>query len=104
LVTTAELVGVPAALFLIVYLCCTLSAARALSGAARGCAVAAFIAVVALLAFCGWALAFAGAVAVAAALYGGRRMRRYAGDWSGELDSRLPATQGLDSDGSVTVT
>ena len=72
LVTAAELVGVPTTLFLAVYLCCTLSAVRTLSGAARGCAVAAFAAVAVLLAFCGWALAFAAAVAFAAALYGGR--------------------------------
>lgn len=76
LVETAELAGVPTTLFLVVYLCCTLSAARTLHGAARGCAVAAFIAVAALLAFCGWALAFAAAAAVAAALYSDRRSRR----------------------------
>jgi amino acid efflux transporter len=74
LVTTAELVGVPTTLFLVVYLCCTLSAARTLRGAARGCAAAAFVAVAVLLAFCGWALVFAAAVAVAAALYAGRRL------------------------------
>ena len=76
LVTAAELVGVPTTLFLAVYLCCTLSAARTLRGAARGCSVAAFIAVAVLLAFCGWALAFAAAVAFAAALYSDRRPRR----------------------------
>jgi amino acid efflux transporter len=76
LVQTPELVGVPTTLFVVVYLCCTLSAARTLGGTARGCAVAAFIAVAALLAFCGWALAFAAAVAVAAALYGDRRPGR----------------------------
>lgn len=75
LVTTAELVAVPTALFLVVYLCCTLSAARTLRGAARGCAAAAFIAVAALLAFCGWALAFAAAVALAVAVCSGRRPR-----------------------------
>ena len=75
LVTTAELVGVPTTLFLVVYLCCTLSAARTLPGAARACAVAAFVVVV-LLAFCGWALVFA-AVVAAAALYGGRRRHAF---------------------------
>jgi amino acid efflux transporter len=72
LVTAAELVGVPTTLFLVVYLCCTLSAGRKLGGAARGCAVAAFVAVAVLLAFCGWALLFAAVVAFAAALYGRR--------------------------------
>ena len=76
LVTAAELVGAPTTLFLAVYLCCTLSAARTLRGVARGCSVAAFIAVAVLLAFCGWALAFAAAVAVTAALYSDRRSRR----------------------------
>ena len=76
LVTSAELVGVPTTLFLAVYLCCTLSAARTLRGAARGCSVVAFVGVAVLLAFCGWALAFAAAVAVAAALFGGRCRRR----------------------------
>jgi amino acid efflux transporter len=75
LVTAAELVGVPTTLFLAVYLCCTLSAARTLRGPARGCAAAAFVAVAVLLAFCGWALVFAAVVAVVAALYGGRRRR-----------------------------
>jgi amino acid efflux transporter len=73
LVTTAELVGVPTTLFLVVYLCCTLSAARTLPGTARACAIAAFAAVAVLLAFCGWALVFAAVVAIGAALYGGRR-------------------------------
>jgi amino acid efflux transporter len=73
LVTTAELVGVPTTLFLVVYLCCTLSAARTLPGTARACAIVAFAAVAVLLAFCGWALVFAAVVASGAALYGGRR-------------------------------
>jgi amino acid efflux transporter len=73
LVTAGELVAVPTTLFLAVYLCCTLSAARTLRGTARCCAAAAFAAVTALLAFCGWALVFAAAVAVAAALHAGRR-------------------------------
>ena len=76
LVTAAELVGVPTTLFLVVYLCCTLSAVRTLDGAARGCATAALVAVAVLLAFCGWALVFAAALAGAAALYTGRRRSR----------------------------
>jgi amino acid efflux transporter len=76
LVTAAELVGVPTTLFLVVYLCCTLSAARTLRGAARGCAVAAFAAVAGLLAFCGWSLALAAVVTIAALYSGGRRHPR----------------------------
>ncbi|HSZ41991.1 MAG TPA: APC family permease [Trebonia sp.] len=72
LVTTAELVGLPTALFLIVYLGCTLAAARTLRGAVRACAAIAFAAVLVLLAFCGWALAAAAVVALAAS------MRRWA--------------------------
>jgi amino acid efflux transporter len=71
-VTTAELVTVPTALFLAVYLGCTLSAARVLGGGARGAAVVAVLAVVIVLAFCGWALAVATAVAGATGLSGGR--------------------------------
>jgi amino acid efflux transporter len=66
LVTTAELVGLPTTLFLAVYFGCTLSAVRTLRGPVRACAALAFAAVVALLAFCGWALAVAATVAVAA--------------------------------------
>jgi amino acid efflux transporter len=77
LVTAAELVGVPTTLFLVVYLCCTLSAARTLRGAApRACAVTAFAAVAVLLTFCGWALVFAAVVAFVAALSSGHRRRQ----------------------------
>jgi amino acid efflux transporter len=74
LVTTAQLVSLPTALFLAAYLGCMLSATRTLRGAGRACAAAALVAVIALLAFCGWALALAAAVA-GAALLASRRHR-----------------------------
>lgn len=64
IVTTSDLVGLPTALVLCVYAGCTLSGTRTLRGPARACAAVAFAAVVALLAFCGWPLAVAAAVAV----------------------------------------
>ena len=68
LVTTPELVTVPTTLFLAVYLGCTVSAARTLTGRARVAALPALAAVVAVLVFCGWALAITAAVAITAAL------------------------------------
>ncbi len=67
-VGTAQLVEIPTTLFLTVYLACTLSAARTLAGGARRAALPAVLAVGAVLAFSGWALAIAAAVAVTAAL------------------------------------
>ena len=67
-VSTAQLVEIPTTLFLTVYLACTLSAARTLAGGARRAALPAVLAVGAVLAFSGWALAIAAAVAVTAAL------------------------------------
>jgi amino acid efflux transporter len=72
-VTTAQLVGLPVALLLTVYAGCTLSAARILRGPARACAAIAFAAVVVLLAFCGWPLLLAAAVALVSAVRGRRR-------------------------------
>ena len=68
IVSTAQLVEIPTTLFLAVYLACTLSAARTLAGGARRAALPAVLAVGAVLAFSGWALAIAAAVAVTAAL------------------------------------
>jgi amino acid efflux transporter len=68
LASTAALVALPTTMFLCVYLACTASAARILAGPARLAAVPAFLAVAAVLAFCGWAIIAAGAVALAAAL------------------------------------
>jgi amino acid efflux transporter len=81
LVSTAALVTLPTTMFLTVYLCCTASAARILAGPARLAAWPALIAVIGVLAFCGWALAAAAAVAAAAALvtrHGRRRARAVA--------------------------
>jgi amino acid efflux transporter len=68
LVSTTALVTLPTTMFLTVYLCCTASAARILVGPARLAAWPALIAVAGVLAFCGWALAAAAAVAGAAAV------------------------------------
>jgi len=73
IVDAAQLVTVPATLFLAVYLGCTISAARALTGRARRAAVPAVLAVVVILLFSGWALLIAASVAVIAALRSGAR-------------------------------
>jgi amino acid efflux transporter len=70
LADTAALVSVPTAMFLCVYLSCTASAARILTGKARAAAAVAVLAVLAILAFCGWALLAAAAVAAVAAWHG----------------------------------
>jgi amino acid efflux transporter len=72
-VTTAQLVSLPTTLFLTAYLGCTLSATRTLRGAGRACSAAALVAVIVLLAFCGWALAFAAVIAGVALLAVGFR-------------------------------
>jgi len=83
-VSTAQLVEIPTTLFLAVYLACTLSAARTLAGGARRAALPAALAVAAVLAFSGWALAIAAAVAVTAALrYRPSQERRRASDPGG---------------------
>jgi len=66
----AALVGVPTTMFVCVYLGCTASAARILSGPARVAAAVAVLAVLAILAFSGWALLAAAAVAAVAATAG----------------------------------
>jgi amino acid efflux transporter len=68
LVNTTQLIGLPTTLFLVVYLGCTVSAARALRGWPRCAAVGSALAVLAMLAFCGWLLVVAGVVAAAAAV------------------------------------
>ena len=70
LADTAVLVSVPTTMFLCVYLSCTASAARILTGRTRVAAAVALLAVLAILAFCGWALLAAAAVAAAAAMLG----------------------------------
>jgi amino acid efflux transporter len=73
LVSTAQLIGLPTTLFLVVYLGCTVSAARTLRGWTRAAAAAAALAVLIILAFCGWPLVVAAAVAMAAAVTGRTR-------------------------------
>ena len=68
LADTAVLVSVPTTMFLCVYLSCTASAARLLTGKARTAAVVAVLAVLTILTFCGWALLAAAVVAVLAVL------------------------------------
>jgi amino acid efflux transporter len=67
LVNTTELIGLPTTLFLVVYLGCTVSAARTLRGWPGRAAVGSALAVLAMLAFCGWLLVVAGVVAAVAA-------------------------------------
>jgi amino acid efflux transporter len=69
LVTVPQMVTIPTTLFLAVYLGCTISALRTTTGVARLAAMPALAAVVAVMLFCGWALAVAAAVAAAAALW-----------------------------------
>ena len=57
IVSTAALVAVPTVLFLAVYLGAMVAAIRTLRGTARFAAVPAAVAVLAMLGFCGWALA-----------------------------------------------
>lgn len=66
LVGTTQLIGLPTTLFLVVYLGCTVSAARTLRGGTRVAAVVSALAVLVVLAFCGWPLAVAAAVTGAA--------------------------------------
>ena len=74
LVGTTQLIGLPTTLFLVVYLGCTVSAARTLRGGTRVAAVASALAVLVVLAFCGWPLAVAAAV-TGAAVVTRRRVR-----------------------------
>jgi amino acid efflux transporter len=67
-VSTTELVALPTTMFLCVYLTCTASAARILTGPARIAAVPAALAVTTVLAFSGWALLVTAAIAIVAAL------------------------------------
>jgi amino acid efflux transporter len=83
LVGTAQLIGLPTTLFLVVYLGCTVSAARILHGRVRLAAAIAAAAVLVVLAFCGWPLILAAVVAATAALTGLRQQRATAGPGSG---------------------
>ncbi|MDI3342734.1 amino acid permease [Streptomyces sp. AJ-1] len=86
LVTTAQLVAVPTALFLVVYLGCLAAAVRLLTGAVRLAAGAAGAVVALLLAGSGWAALVAAGVAVVA----GTRGRP---DPSARVRSRAPESR-----------
>ncbi|HEY6493264.1 MAG TPA: amino acid permease [Trebonia sp.] len=64
-VSPAALIALPTTLFLVVYLGCMTSAVRVLRGPARVAAAPAALIVAAVLAYCGWSLLAALAVAVA---------------------------------------
>jgi len=76
-VNTTELVAIPTTLFVVVYLGAMAAAVVVLRGWARIAAIPAPIAVGVLLAFSGWTLALATAVAVAAAVWGSPRGSRW---------------------------
>jgi amino acid efflux transporter len=76
---TAALVSVPTTMFVAVYLSCTVSAVRLLAGLTRLAAAVAILAVLVILAFCGWGLAAAAAVALAAGATVWAPSRRAAG-------------------------
>ena len=65
LVTTTGMVGLPTTLFLSVYLAAMAAAIIVLRGAARTAAIPAALAVIVMLAYCGWLLAIPAAVALA---------------------------------------
>jgi amino acid efflux transporter len=94
-VSTAALVSVPTALFLAVYLGAMIAAARVLRGPVRIAALPAALAVVVVLAFCGWALTVPGAVALAASRRPRGRPHAAAIDHPGQpascQDRRIPA-------------
>ena len=75
LVSVADMVELPTALFLAVYLGAMFAAVRLLRGGARIVAVPAMLAVAGMLALCGWAVALPAAVA-ATVLATGLRARR----------------------------
>jgi amino acid efflux transporter len=68
LIGTAQLVAIPTTLFVSVYVGCTVSAVRVLTGAARMAAIPSAAAVLAVLVFCGWAIVIAVAVAALGAV------------------------------------
>lgn len=76
IVTTAQLVALPTTLFLVVYLGCTAAAARILRGPVRVAAAVAFVAVLGVLAFTGWAVLLGLLVIVGAYVQPRRRALR----------------------------
>jgi amino acid efflux transporter len=83
LVSTASLVTLPTALFLIVYLGAMLAATRVLRGATRLAACVASLAVLAMLPYCGWALLAPAAVALITSCHSACSRRRTP-PWPGE--------------------
>jgi amino acid efflux transporter len=79
LLSTAQLVALPTALFLTVYLGCTAAATRILQGGTRVIAGLAFGTVAAILCFAGWALLGVLAVVLAAVWHGSRESRKALG-------------------------
>jgi amino acid efflux transporter len=79
----AVLVSVPTTMFVCVYLSCTAAAVRLLGGRARLGAMVAVMAVVAILAFCGWGLAAAAVIAAIAMVTIGVPARRAAASGAG---------------------
>src|SRR5215813_2467863 len=91
IVAAAELVAVPTALFLTVYLGAMVAAARLLRGPARLAALPGALAVTVMLGFCGWALALPAAVTLAAGWRPRAAARRQRGSARpGVRDSLIP--------------
>jgi amino acid efflux transporter len=65
IIGTEELVAVPTTLFISVYVGCTVSASRVLSGPARAAAIPSAVAVTVVLAFCGWWVSVPAVIALA---------------------------------------
>jgi amino acid efflux transporter len=92
LTTTAQLVAVPTALFVAVYLGCMASALRILTGPARLAAAPALAAVIAVLVFCGPALIVPAAITAGAGLR--QALRRAArAPWRGRLPVGVAVTR-----------
>ncbi len=87
LADTASLVAVPTALFLAVYLGCMIAAGRLLHGPVRMAAVPAALAVIVMLAYCGWAICIPAVIALAVAW----RRRSQRGDPRARAQAGAPA-------------
>jgi amino acid efflux transporter len=91
LVSVAEMVELPTALFLAVYLGAMVAAARMLRGPVRIAAYPAAVAVTVMLSLCGWAIALPGSVILAALV----QRPAFRGLWHrGHLPRKAPATGG----------
>jgi amino acid efflux transporter len=94
IVSTAALVAVPTALFLAVYLGAMAAAARVLRGPVRLAAPPAALAVIAMLGFCGWALAVSAALALAVSWRARAAARRHRGSARPPCAARGPGSPG----------